>query len=97
MTKDQHTRANELVTNIQKDLEELSLIVYRAPYTDNVLRTMRFIQERLIDPLRATWDKTYNPQDNPYHPEDNPYPNVGYSVSMPKQLRGKPIDNPLTS
>jgi hypothetical protein len=73
MTTEQHQQAAALVNQAQDNLNALTRIVRRAPFTDQTMTIMKAIQERLIDPLREAWDA-----DPSRALHDNPYQSVGY-------------------
>jgi hypothetical protein len=50
-------------------------IVNRAPFTDQVMRVQRAVQETLIDPLREAEADS-----------NSAYPNVGHMVARPLRL-----------
>jgi hypothetical protein len=74
LTREQHQELASLLNAAQDNLHAATMIVGRAPYTDDTLRVSRALQERLIDKLRNAWDEAYEYRENPYQ-------SVGYSVS----------------
>lgn len=52
LSAEQHVEAAKLLRRIQDDLLQLSRIVNRAPFSDEILRRQKAIQERVINPLR---------------------------------------------
>jgi hypothetical protein len=68
LSRVEHEDLAARLTRIQDDLTYLTRLVHRAPFTDEVLRCQKRIQERIIDPLREASDGLPH------------YPNVGYGV-----------------
>lgn len=66
LTTEQHMEAAKLLNQAQDNLHQLSRIVLRAPYTDQLLRVGKAIQELLIDPLREGWEAGQDQHNNPY-------------------------------
>lgn len=71
----EHAELARLLTRVQEDLKEATIIVKRAPFTDAVMRCQKRVQEALIDPLHNAWDAA-----NPERYRDQPYPSVYYAV-----------------
>ena len=73
LTEQDHKRAAEILIQVQDLLNQLGNI----PGAVNVrqkLRVQKVVQEKLIDPLRESWDE----QGYPYI--EDPYPGVHYAV-----------------
>lgn len=78
LTDQDHVEAARLLTEVQNNLKALTRIVGRAPWTDCVLRVMKAVQERLIDPLSHARESSRERQQ--IYSRDDLYPSVGYSV-----------------
>jgi hypothetical protein len=77
LTMADHERLAEILTRVQDELSKLVPIVSRAGWSDEVMRSMKRNQERLIDPLRAALDRT--DPDN-YRRAKSLYPSVYYAI-----------------
>jgi hypothetical protein len=70
-----HTKAANLLIEIQDNLTALSCIVQRAPVSDLVLRIQSAVQSYLIDPLRHARGTA-----NEGYRKPGQYPNVGHAA-----------------
>lgn len=57
LTEEQHLKLAELLSQAQQLLGETCKIVQRAPFTDEVLRVEKRLQENLIDPLSLAMEE----------------------------------------
>jgi hypothetical protein len=73
-----HEEAARLVKQVQDDLDALTRIVERAPFTDTVLRVQKRVQESVVDPLNEAFQRRDDVE--PRHHGKSLYPSVGYSV-----------------
>jgi hypothetical protein len=69
LSRAEHEQLASTLSRVQSDLKSLTTIVGRAPFTDEVLRVQKRVQERIIDPLRQVSELPH-------------YPNVGYPIRM---------------
>ena len=75
LSNEDHEAVAKLLDQVQRDLNSVSRIVRRAPFTDQVLRCQKRVQERLIDPLQEAAD-THGFDSGP----TSIYPSVYYAI-----------------